>query len=111
MGEASAEEDRRVENKRYSNWHERCACYATARLREGDGAHAPAAPSTCVGEASVEEDRMVENKRYSNGHERCACYATPRLREGDGAHAPTRPLRLPPVWARRQPRKPRRAWE
>ncbi len=71
---------------------------------EGDGAHAPAAPPTCVGEASAEEDRRVENKRYSNRHERCACYATVRLREGDEAHD-THPPRLPLVWAKRHSRK------
>ena len=59
VGEASAEEDRRVEHKRYSNGHERCACYVTERLMEGDGAHAPAGPPACMGEASAEEDRMV----------------------------------------------------
>ena len=48
VGEASAEEDRRVENKRYSNGLERCACYATAQLREGNGAHAPSAHPTRV---------------------------------------------------------------
>ena len=55
VGEASAKEDRRVEDNRFSDRHERCACYATARLMLGNGAHTPTTPPICVGEASYEE--------------------------------------------------------
>ena len=77
----------------------------TARLREGDGAHAPTAHhafNLCERGVSRESPRGFKKKRDSNGRERCAYYVTARLREGDGEHAPAA---LSSVWPRCQPRR------